>query len=827
MSIPFSHGRPLPVEILEQITHELVKSSPLGPPSQIIPLLLTSRAVNQALSMHSGTPLYSHICRFKFDVGAVSRRAFTPGVKDLNGHLVQMCNLLRFIRRNDIDDMDVEDQLLIAYVAMLDSDGKNRAQLQHAGIEAFVDRFVRKRLWVECESNDGWPLENVINSCALWLMWMFTTKAKLDAETVQQREELIQLVFPYISCPLRYPCALVPPNHFTLPLGGSNAVQTALFTSRTAHGPYPLYHIIKNTPQVLYYYRGSPTFLPPLITPVAKLLYWCRRERTPFFNIPQLPPTRTPGRAELTQEDIDEFNKYKAAKLLPNVVWDWDIGKPVCVGLTGDREVWREDESKRWRLGSVYVRGMISGMWTGVQFTMSLNILTDMLAQPQWSPHYSEITSMSARPLLMRLTEHGFVRTPSSQTSTSSIPHAPPAMMSITFNTPKGPQRAVVPIDVSLGNAWFPGPPGSLKWTNDGEALDAGIFEDRFTGPPPSHESREKEKMGSTQFIVPTPHFYSPRSSPSSSEQDEERVVESGPIDSATLARISASGTAKVFKYETYEEGRESVHERMEGARDRGKLCRYDGMTTERHPGCLQCREREAFLEEERAGGSKKVTVGRGRGVERGGREYHAGPGGGERSRVRVEEIFKSVGMGKKGGEDEEVEELVDLNLEDQDEEEEDDDEDEDEDEEMEDEDEDEDEQDDIPPPSDADSDADSDYEYSSSKPPVDRVRRSHDRYRVEGCHQVEDVVITGGLDEQQTRAWCKNVYYGRVRPWDGLIAILRVSYARDLKPIGYMVYYGYIYGGNTFVGNWRNAGVSDPLVPAFESAFVMSKREE
>ena len=33
--------------------------------------------------------------------------------------------------------------------------------------------------------------------------------AKLDAETVQQREELIQLVFPYISCPLRVRLFLV------------------------------------------------------------------------------------------------------------------------------------------------------------------------------------------------------------------------------------------------------------------------------------------------------------------------------------------------------------------------------------------------------------------------------------------------------------------------------------------------------------------------------------------------------------------------------------------------------------------------------------------
>ncbi|KAJ2937014.1 hypothetical protein H1R20_g83, partial [Candolleomyces eurysporus] len=795
--------------------------------------------------MHSGTPLYSHICRFKFDVGAVTRRAFTPGVKDLNGHLVQMCNLLRFIRRNDINDMEAEDQLLIAYVAMLDNDGKNRAQLQHAGIEDFVDRFVRRRLWVDCEANDGWPQENVTNSCALWLMWMFTTKGKLDAETEAQREELIRLIFPYIACPLRYPCALVPPNHFTLPLGKSNPVQTDLFTGRTAHGSYPLYHIIKTKPHFLYYYRGSPSFLPPLITPVAKLLYWCRRERVPFFKHPGIPATRTPGRAGLTQEDLDDFNSHKAAKLLPNVVWDWDTGAPVCRVDGVPATVWKEDESARWdqdwwrarlcdnimlkqprwRLGSVYVRGMISGMWFGVQFMTAHDAHARMLAQARLSDDFGEgRVTFGARPLLMKLSEHGFVRTPSktSPYSDSVIPPASPAMMPITVNTPKGPQRVVVPIDVSLGNAWFPGPAGSVKWVEGGEALDDGVFEDRFHASTScSAGPQGREPMSTTRLIVSS--CVPPNANGDIAEPD----TQPGSVDPITLTRLASSGTAKVFTYETFDQNKESVHGRMEEAKASGRLCRVlgtDGVTrTERHPGCVECRERESFIREKRERDVAQLARMRGRGVSRGGakgRNQHS-----SRSRVRVEEIFKSVGMGKGDQQDEDDELLVDLNLEDDDEddemedvdmtedEEEADGDEEDEDEETEDEDEDE---DDLPSSPDADCE--------EGEVADERVRRSHDRYRLERCHEVEDVVITGGLDEQQTLAWSKNVYYGRVRPWDGLVAILRVSYNQEFKPIASMVYYGYIYGGNTFVGNWRDAGTSDPLIPAFEQAFVMSK---
>lgn len=105
-------------------------------------------------------------------------------------------------------------------------------------------------------------------------------------------------------------------------------------------------------------------------------------------------------------------------------------------------------------------------------------------------------------------------------------------------------------------------------------------------------------------------------------------------------------------------------------------------------------------------------------------------------------------------------------------------------------------------------------------------------------------------LSERHRLAWGDSIYYGRVRPWDGMVAILRVStilfvglacatdappprYAllqqhgpNDMRNHGKFLFYGYIYGGNTFVGNWRYAG-GDPLTPSFEAPFIMSKRAE
>jgi len=66
---------------------------------------------------------------------------------------------------------------------MLDNDGKNRAQLEAAGIDLYLDVYMRTYLYdsVSRIPNDGWPQDTAANACALWLMWMFTTPGAFDS----------------------------------------------------------------------------------------------------------------------------------------------------------------------------------------------------------------------------------------------------------------------------------------------------------------------------------------------------------------------------------------------------------------------------------------------------------------------------------------------------------------------------------------------------------------------------------------------------------------------------------------------------------------------
>ena len=123
---------------------------------------------------------------------------------------------------------------------------------------------------------------------------------------------------------------------------------------------------------------------------------------------------------------------------------------------------------------------------------------------------------------------------------------------------------------------------------------------------------------------------------------------------------------------------------------------------------------------------------------------------------------------------------------------------------------------------------------------PLPRVAKSHDWvHNVVECDGIKDVIVTGSVgvvsfmstsaltygqqtDDSHGQAWHHYAYYGRVRPWDGLIGILRVP--RNAIQ-GTSILYGYISGGKNFSGNWRWS-LSDPLMPAWESSVVMSKRD-
>jgi len=146
----------------------------------------------------------------------------------------------------------------------------------------------------------------------------------------------------------------------------------------------------------------------------------------------------------------------------------------------------------------------------------------------------------------------------------------------------------------------------------------------------------------------------------------------------------------------------------------------------------------------------------------------------------------------------------------------------------------------------------------------IPSTRREFDRARITTsapCAGIQDIALSGQTPPQHA-LWCTGgqgyTFYGRVRPWDGLIGIMRVGAVGRRVGLGMGVdgnganaagvggeegeregegegeeegllmdttfMFGYLVGDTTFVGEWRVAG-ADPLKPAWSGPIVLSRR--
>ena len=66
-------------------------------------------------------------------------------------------------------------------------------------------------------------------------------------------------------------------------------------------------------------------------------------------------------------------------------------------------------------------------------------------------------------------------------------------------------------------------------------------------------------------------------------------------------------------------------------------------------------------------------------------------------------------------------------------------------------------------------------------------------------------------------------MYYGRVRKFDGLIALVRKPVA--FPGLGVQIFRGYVVGRKTLVGNWRSFRMN-PAELAQEGPFIASRTD-
>ncbi|KAH9848014.1 hypothetical protein C2E23DRAFT_906734 [Lenzites betulinus] len=309
----------LPADVLDEIAYHTAVLDLLGPPHHLVALLCTCKRIYAVLCSQNNHHLYARIFVAKFDHRAARRRM---GVKAghasaLASQLTRYCKAIRNIRSGDIYSPSITKDFLRAYALCLENDGKNAAQLRWAGLFEFAEQFILERLWEGRDTLQGWPVEDIDNSLALWLYWYSSSEDHFASKTREERDMFMELLRPYALYNFRYPPFFAPDNHAHLPLYGTPDAYRDHSTV-TPHGFYPLYRDPALCTHTMRHYGRTLALAEPPLGLVAKLLYVALQEYNPVDTELLIPVdrdeaallhTRGPTRA-----DYAEFARTKAVR---------------------------------------------------------------------------------------------------------------------------------------------------------------------------------------------------------------------------------------------------------------------------------------------------------------------------------------------------------------------------------------------------------------------------------------------------------------------------------------------------------------------------------
>lgn len=184
------------MDVLEHIAFFLGTVTFLGPPSAIVALLSTNRRIHSCLSTASNHHLYARIFAYKFDCASASRR-LNPECTTaaaLSGELQRRFFYLGRVRER-LDSVVKPSQvrsggealqqvLWVAYLMMLENDGKNEQQLRdYARMDLWLNEyFFHDHGASYAKSSIGvnrWPEHNEQTALAMWTFWFLLKPGEL------------------------------------------------------------------------------------------------------------------------------------------------------------------------------------------------------------------------------------------------------------------------------------------------------------------------------------------------------------------------------------------------------------------------------------------------------------------------------------------------------------------------------------------------------------------------------------------------------------------------------------------------------------------------
>lgn len=375
----------LPPDVLTHVALCLATSTdsnPVGPPKHLLPFLLTSRTVNNHVSYNTNPSLYADIFRYQFDVRSLHRRLPSSRLTapNLAAELRRRWTSLKRIlkqgasadwRDRTYKDHEIKEDLMTAFLMLLESDGRNAIQLiQYAQLHSWINQYYQIRL-TKIHREPSMPAETDEASLAMWIAWLLTDYRGLLLEA--DSRSLNWICTPYMLGTFFYKNSFAPWTTFSLPVPSANSIRplsptgaspnndaapltqntSPFFVYDTTPAPLPLVNSNPSAPQPRargrpatsihsqtaaaagFTYFGSPLAITaPLISHAATLLYFSRMQKLPF-NAPNQP-------AQSPQEHLTFLNHLEQKKGLVYSSSTYVAGLDVAsMGLEGVEELLR------------------------------------------------------------------------------------------------------------------------------------------------------------------------------------------------------------------------------------------------------------------------------------------------------------------------------------------------------------------------------------------------------------------------------------------------------------------------------------------------------
>ncbi|KAF8574414.1 hypothetical protein K439DRAFT_854639 [Ramaria rubella] len=367
----------LPDEILTEIVLNLVASHFLGPPKELIPLIMVSKSVYKKLSMQWNPSLYSSIFQHKFDCQASIER-----FGEKNGHakrrtaeLARRFGSLRRLRnaRSSLWTIDtLQDDLWTVYIIFLEHEDKNYQQLtDYYEVDQLVFDLLVGDGPFRPISGERIGIDHETRALGAWIFW-FTDKARVAKESIDTRRLVQRALAPIFIAAYNYTSTHAPITSFMIPPTSRQPTPEYLLSGAAVP---PLSSLPAPAASTFREYFGTDvTLAHPLLSPAALLSCVVRLELDEAeaqVILPEgVPATRaeatTIGWDNPTRQDYEE--KMRPATRF--VDWDstthgfsWGRHNHDWERLLRCYDPWKQVTAVTPGVRQVFTRGMLDGEW--------------------------------------------------------------------------------------------------------------------------------------------------------------------------------------------------------------------------------------------------------------------------------------------------------------------------------------------------------------------------------------------------------------------------------------------------------------------------------